>query len=280
MKTPLHRNWTAWWPLLGLVAGNLAACGGGGGTTPYEAPVVPAVVLQSNVPVPIQTHSLPYAVYGGATSVPATALATVRSAQAVTDITFSPAAPFTTGLLIAKVNTYVPTWNGVAGNGGIPNKPWPSGSGGGLLSQGNFFVFCSNGVSYQPLEASNPLLEPAARAGAQVAVSDNFVLLGDIAPLYGKTFHRFDCTSTAPDTTFGDGNGHLTMTVDGQTLAPTDVAAAFSAAGYQPAPGLLPTRYKRLAYQITLNGQTQYMVVALDVDAHNIATASVLYQYN
>lgn len=149
-----------------------------------------------------------------------------------------------------------------------------------MLSQGHFFVFCANGVSYQPLEASNPLLEPASRAGAQVAVLDNFVPMNDIAPLYGRTFNRFDCTNTAPHTQFGNGNGQLTMTADGLTLAPADVAAAFSATGYQPAPGLLPTRYKRLAYQITLNGQTQYMVVALDVDAHNIATASVLYQYN
>lgn len=79
MQTPPQKNWTAWCPLLGLVAGNLAACGGGGGTTPYEAPVVPTVVFQPNVPVPIQTRSLHYTVYGSATSVPATALATVHS---------------------------------------------------------------------------------------------------------------------------------------------------------------------------------------------------------
>ena len=112
-----------------------------------------------------------------------------------------------------------------------------------------------------------------------MAISGNFVPMTNIAPLYGKTFNRFDCTNTAPTTKFGDDKGTLTMTLNGVTLSQADAVAAFSTAGYRPAGG---GTYKRRAYQITLAGTNpavQYAIVALDTDAAGTSTASVLYQY-
>lgn len=291
MRSLKNREWVSasrWLVLLGGVVA-LVACGGGDEDS--AATVVPGpsvVAVDAPPPLPAAgasgTHvagTLDFLVFS-ATGTPANATATT-TIGGYRDITFAAAGPFAGasagapggGLVISKdlANpTYGLKWNTVTENGGIVNLSFPSGSGGGLLSQGNFFVYCSAG-------RPTTVTDAVAKAGAQVAVSGNFVAMTNIASLYGQTFNRFDCTQTAPTTKFGDRKGQLTMVFDGLTLTQAAVVAAFSSAGYQPTPGSNPT-YKRRAYQITLNGQTQYAIVALDVDAAGNASASVLYQYN
>lgn len=281
---------------LPLVATTLVACGGGDEESPPAVIPGPSPVAVDAPPLtPANgtnargtnvTGSLDFLVFDASgASAPATAN-TTRAASNV--ITFTASGPFAAasagapggGLVISKdlSDAAVPTWNGILGNGGVLNLNWPVRSGGGLLSEGNFFVFCSAGVSYTLL-TSTPSLEPASRAGAKVAVSGNFVPMTNVAPLYGKTFNRFDCTNSAPTTKFGDDKGTLTMTLNGVTLSQADTVAAFSVAGYRPVGG---GTYKRRAYQITLAGTNpavQYAIVALDTDASGTSTASVLYQY-
>lgn len=278
------------WALVSAAALALAACGGGDPDVPQAGPlpgpatfavaapppppVVPgdsAGVTQAN-----QVGTLHYMVFGSASvtgGVPSLAQATITQDATSHDVAL------TGGLVIHKDLTNpaaVETWNGVSGNGGVLNMPWPAGSGGGLLSSGNFLVFCAGGTSSQVLLPAMPASEPYARAGAFVFVSGNFVGMNNIAPLYGKTFKRFDCTDSAPNTTFGDRNGNLTMAFGAVNLSPANVVDAFSIAGFTTA----GANYKRRAYQITINGQTQYAIVALDTDAVGNRTASVLYQYN
>ncbi len=289
------------WALVPLATLALAACGGGEPDVPQAVlPPGPATFLVAAPPVlpstidttgdsagatqPGLTGHLNYMVFSAsdvASGTPKSAVATITDGGGAHDITFPVTGAFapTTGLVIHKMvaDAAVETWNGVSGNGGIQNLAATfNGNESGLLSDGNFLVYCSAGISSQLLPATMPALAPAARAGAQVAISGNFVAMSDIAPLYGKTFKRFDCTDSAPSTKFGDSNGNLSMAFGAVTLAPTEVVAAFSTDGFTSTTGAI---YKRRAYQIPIRGITRYVIVALDTDAVGNATASVLYQY-
>ncbi len=285
------------WALVPLATLALAACGGGDPDVPQAAPGPgPASVAVSAPPQTSvtagdsagathanQTGPLHYMVFSASNvtaGMPVVDVAAINHGGSTHDIVFSATGAFAPsgGLTISKdlTSASIETWNGVSGNGGIQNLGATfNGNESGLLSDGNILVYCSAGMSYQTLGGSNPGLEPTARAGAQVAVSGNFVAMSDIAPLYGKTFKRFDCTNSAPDTKFGDSNGNLTMAFGGITLSPADVVAAFSSAGLTSS----GATYKRSAYQITIRGVTRYVIVALDQDAAGHKTASVLYQF-
>lgn len=292
------------WALVPVAALALAACGGGepdlpqaGGppgpaTFVVDAPPATPTLGPGDIASATQaspTGTLPYMVFSASSapagSTPQRATATItHSVAASHDITFTsfgdPPAP---SLTISKDLTEVAPlekWNGVYYNGGVPNRPLFSGadcvarSDCGLLSGGNFFVYCSAGASYQ---WKGLLVAPSIlRAGAQVAISGNFVAMTDIAPLYGKTFKRFDCTDTAPDTTFGDRDGNLTMAFGSLKLSPAQVTEAFSTAGLT----ISDVTYKRRAYQWspTNGGAPEYIIVALDKDAAGKTTASVLYK--
>lgn len=278
------------WALVSAAALALAACGGGDPDVPQAGPLPgPATFAVAAPPPPpsvpgdstgatqaTQAGTLHYMVFGAssvAAGVPGGAVATITHSGASHDIAL------TGGLVIHKDLTNpaaVETWNGVSGNGGVLNMPWPAGSGGGLLSDGNFLVYCAGGTSSQVIRPAMLASELFARINAYVFVSGNFVGMNNIAPLYGKTFKRFDCTDTAPNTTFGDRNGNFTMAFGALSLSPANVVDAFSNSGYS----IAGANYKRRAYQITINGQTQYAIVALDTDALGNPTASVLYQYN
>lgn len=252
-NTPSNVQSLARWALP-LVAVTLVACGGGEAAGPTANSSTPVVSLAPYTS-PVTTSSLGYSVFGRAsvaTGSAATAEITSSDAAPIT-IAFPVSGAFPTGLVIGGVNLPIPIWNGVPENGIVPNMDWLSGVGSGILKKGNFFVFCSAG-------RSPSVSDPVAQAGAQVAISDNFVPMNDITPIIGKTFYRFDCTSTAATTTTFGGM--------------SDVSAAFSTTGYQPVGGVT---YKRKAYQINLNGQMKYVVVALDTAA-GTSTASVLYQ--
>lgn len=285
------------WVLVPAAALALAACGGGepdvpqAGAAPGPAsfvvdapPATPTLAPGENEGVTrnFPAGTLHYLVFN-ASSVSAGPSAPVEAVitddGSVHDIKFAASDAFPDGLTMHKdLSTAVTeTWNGVVGNGGIQSNAAFNNPDGGLLSGGNFFVYCSAGMSYMPTAASNPALEPASRAGAQVAISGNFVAMTDVAQLYGKTFKRFDCTNTAPDTIFGDSNGNLTMAFGGLKLSPAQLTAAFSNNGFTSGAVI----YKRRAYKINFKGQTQYAIVALDqaVGGGN-RTASVLYQFN
>lgn len=252
---------------LPLVATTLVACGGGdeaaGSTANSSTPVVSIGPTTS----PVTTSSLGYSVFGS------TSVATGAGVVATAEVTSSDAEPikiafpfsvaFPTGLDIVGVNLPIAIWNGVPGNGIVPNMNWLSAAGGFVPKKGNFFVFCSAG------RPSTSVSNAMAQAGAQVAISANLVAMIDVTPVIESTFNRFDCTGTAATTTI----------LGGVSLIASNVRKAFSEDGYQPTPGSNPT-YKRRAYQVTLNGQPQYVVVALDTDAAGTSTASVLYQYN
>ena len=191
-------------------------------------------------------------------------------------ITFPSALPFTTGLVIGDAYRGV-TWPTdssdliVVKGGGVSSSAWPASNtpwgSGRLLSQGNYFVFCSAGAAQASISSQT------ARTGAQVAVSSRFEPMDNIAALYGKVFYRFDCAGTTNKTTFGDGQGHLTMAFDGITLSEAQTVQAFSNAGYVPAAGQI---IKRRAYSLAINGVTRTVIVALD----NLGApyASVLFQ--
>jgi hypothetical protein len=285
------------WALVPLATLALAACGGGEPDVPQAVlppgPATFAVAAPPATPTMSgdtagatqagQTGQLHYMVFSAsdvAAGMPVSDVATISNSGATHDITFLTTAAFApAGLVVSKAvaAATVETWNGVSGNGGIQNlEATFNGNESGLLSDGNFLVYCSAGISSQLLPATIPALAPAARAGAQVAVSGNFVAMSDIAPLYGKTFKRFDCTDSAPSTKFGDSNGNFAMAFGAVTLAPADVVAAFSSGGFTSTTGAI---YKRRAYQITIRGVTRYAIVALDRDAAGNATASVLYQF-
>lgn len=245
---------------LPLVATTLVACGGGeeaaGSTTQSSTPVVSIGSTTS----PVTTRSLDYSVFSKASVATATAEVTSTDVEPI-KIAFPVSVAFPTRLDIVGVNLSVPSWNGVPGNGIVPNMNWLSGAGGFTPKKGNFFVFCSAG------RPSTSVSDAMAQAGAQVAISANFGV-ANLSSINGKAFYRFDCTNPSdPQQTTTNFGGVA------------DVAAAFGPDGYQPNPGVNPT-YKRRAYQVTLNGQPQYVVVALDTDDKNVSTASVLYQYN
>lgn len=251
---------------LPLVATTLVACGGGeegaGSTTQSSTPVVSIGPNTSTV----TTSSLGYSVFGSTSvatgaGVAATAEITSSDAEPIT-IAFPASGVFTAGLVIVGVNLPIAIWNGVSGNGSVPNMDWLSGASGVIPKKGNFFVFCSAG------RPSTSVSDAMAQAGAQVAISEKFVAMTDVTPVIERAFNRFDCTSAAATTTI----------LGGVSLIASDVLKAFSEDGYQPTPGFNPT-YKRRAYQVTLNGQTKYVVVALDTDAVGVSTASVLYHY-
>lgn len=287
------------WALLPLAALALAACGGGESDPPLPGPILGPVTVLVAVPPQTaatpgdsagaihadQTGSLNYMVFGAsdvATGTPVLARASISRIGITHAIEFPNTGAFApAGLVISKniAAAAVETWNGISYNGGILNSADSFvGIESGLLSDGNFLVYCSARMSYVPASDVHPVTDPVARAGAQVAISGNFVAMANIAPLYGKTFKRFDCTNSAPDTKFGDGKGNFTMAFNGMTLNQAQVEQAFSAMGYQPSPGLNPT-YKRRAYQITIRGVTRYVILALDTDAVGTPTASVLYQF-
>lgn len=190
-------------------------------------------------------------------------------------ITFAPGGPFPSGLHIADAHRG-PSWPTdspdlmVVKGGGVSTTTWPTSHtmwSGSLLSLGNYFVFCSAGA------ATPSVSEQAARTGAQVAVSSRFEPMDNLAPLYGKSFYRYDCAGTTSKTTFGDGQGHLTMVSDGISLNEAETVQAFSSAGYAPAAGQI---IKRRAYSIVINGVTRTVVVALD--NRGTPYASVLFQ--
>jgi hypothetical protein len=283
------------WALVPFATLALAACGGGDADAP-QAGLPPGPATFAVAPPPAtpatpgdstgatesdQTGPLHYMVFSAsnvATGIPVQDLATISRVGVSHDITFPAAGAFalTNGLVIhLELGTAnLPKWNTVSNNGGILNSADTfSGAESGLINDGNILVYCSAGLSYELLGASHPEWEPSARAGAQVAVSGNFVAMSDIAALYGKTFKRFDCTNSAPSAKFGDGNGSLTMAFGPTTLSPADVVAAFSSAGFTSA----GATYKRRAYQITIRGVTRYVIVALDKDAAGNPTSSVLY---
>lgn len=191
-----------------------------------------------------------------------------------TTITFATAPPFTNGLVIKDAHAGV-TWPTddtyhIVKGGGVSSTTWPASHtmwSGSLLSLGNYFVFCSAGA----VQASVPA--QTARTGAQVAVSSRFEPMDNIAALYGKSFYRFDCAGTTNKTTFGDGQGHLTMAFDGITLSEAQTVQAFSNAGYAPAADQI---IKRRAYSLVVNGVTRTVVVALD--NRGAPYASVLFQ--
>jgi hypothetical protein len=281
------------WALAPAIALVLTACGGGEPDVPQAgaAPGPATFAVAAPPPPPVmpgdstgatqanQTGTLHYMVFGAvnvAGGWPSGSVGTITRDATKHDISL-PA--LSSSLVIRKDLTNpaaVETWSGVPGNGGVLNMPWPAGSGGGLLSNGNFLVYCAGGTSSQVVLPAMPASELYARINAYVFVSGNFVGMNNIAPLYGKTFKRFDCTDSAPNTTFGDRNGNLTMAFGALSLSPADVVAAFSSAGFS----IAGSNYKRRAYQITINGETQYAIVALDTDALGNPTASVLYRYN
>ena len=244
---------------LPLVATTLVACGGGeesaGPTANSSTPVVSIGPTTS----PVTTRSLGYSVFSSTSvetgaGVAATAEVTSTDVEPI-KIAFPVSDAFSKGLDIVGVNLSDPSWNGVPGDGLVPNMNWLSGAGGFNPKKGNFFVFCSAG-------RSPSVSVPVAQAGAQVAISADLMAMNDVTPIIGMTFNRFDCTSAAATTTTFGGVA--------------DVSAAFSPTGYQPTGG---GTYKRRAYQVTLDGHPQYVVVALDTDAVGVSTASVLYHY-
>lgn len=286
------------WALVPVAALALVACGGGESDLPQAGgPPGPAsFVVDAPPPTPtlapgenegatrnFPTGRLHYMVFS-ASSVAAGPSAPVEAvithSTTTHDIVFAATTAFLApGLTIHKdlLVADAETWNGVIDNGGIQNNEAFVNPDGGLLSGGNFFVYCSAGASYQWKLPIGPVAAPATlRAGAQVAISGNFVAMTDIAPLYSKTFKRFDCTDSAPDTTFGDRAGNLTMAFGGLKLNPAQVTAAFSNAGFTSG----SVNYKRRAYKINFKGQTQYAIVALDQNVGGGSpTASVLYRY-
>lgn len=284
------------WALVPVAALALVACGGGepdvpqAGAAPGPAtfvvdapPATPTLASGENLGVTknFPTGRLHYMVFSASSvnagpSAPVEAVITKNGFEH--DITFAASDAFLGGLTMYKnLSTAVTeTWNGVVGTGGIQSNEAFRNPDDGLLSGGNFFVYCSAGTYNVPSSAKTATA-PVARAGAKVAISGNFVAMTDIAALYSKTFKRFDCTDTAPDTTFGDRDGNLTMAFGGLKLSPAQVTAAFSTAGFTSG-GVI---YKRRAYKINFKGQTQYAIVALDqnVGGGN-PTASVLYRFN
>ena len=246
---------------LPLVATTLVACGGGeeaaGSTTQSSTPIVSIGSTTS----PVTTRSLGYSVFSKASVATAAAEVTSTDVEPI-KIAFPDSVAFPTGLDIVGVNLVVSDvmWNGEKGNGIVPNMNWLAGAGGFIPKKGNFFVFCSAG------RPSTSVSNAMAQAGAQVAISANFGV-ANLSSINGKAFYRFDCTNPSdPQQTTTNFGGVA------------DVAAAFGPDGYQPNPGVNPT-YKRRAYQVTLDGHPQYVVVALDTDAVGVSTASVLYHY-
>lgn len=286
------------WALVTAVALALAACGGGepdvpqaGGPpgpasfvvdAPPATPVTPGDIASATQASPTGTlHYMVFSASSVAAGPSAPVAAAITRSTTTHDITFVASGVFpASGLIIHKdlLSAATESWNGVIDNGGVQNTPAFISPDGGLLSGGNFFVYCSAGASYQWKLPVVPVVAPSIlRAGAQVAVSGNFVAMTDIAPLYGKTFKRFDCTDLLPDTTFGDRDGNLTMAFGGLKLSPDQVKQAFSNAGFTSG-GVI---YKRRAYKINFKGQTQYAIVALDQDVGGgNPTASVLYRFN
>lgn len=306
----LHR--TARLALLALPLGLLVACGGG---ESEESPPAPTMVRVDTPPRAATaagiastgielSGALNYQVWGnGDVAAGSGAMASAQVAAVPdishtgdiikynTTITFVPAAPFTTGLKIADAHSGVNwliqdgggTWISVDAtdpatgatikSGGVTTSTWPASHtmwSGSLLSLGNYFVFCSAGA------ASASVSPQAARSGAQVAISSRFEPMDNLAPLYGKSFYRFDCAGTTNKTTFGDGQGHLSMAFDGLALSEAQTVQAFSTAGYTPATG---QTIKRRAYSIVINGVTRYAIVALDNrGSPYVSYASVLFQ--
>lgn len=284
--------------LLALPMGLLVACGGSESTdsvagpttvrvdTPPRAAAAMSAPLSSGIE---SSGALNYWVWGSG-DVAAGAGATA-SAQIValpdyshegnllgyaSTITFAPAAPFASGLIINNAHSGVnwPTDTSVdmvvIKGGGVSSTTWPASHtmwSGSLLSLGNYFVFCSAGA------ATASVSTQTARTGAQVAVSSRFEPMDNLAALYGKSFYRFDCAGTTSKTAFGDGQGHLTMAFDGITLSEAQTVQAFSSAGYTPAAGQI---IKRRAYSLVVNGVTRTVVVALD--NRGTPYASVLFQ--
>lgn len=295
MSAQYSFQWAARLAVLGLTTAALVACGGGNdeATTPVSSPTTVTVASPPATPSALNTSSgttssgtLNYLVYGSAdvaagsgSTASAQVVAVATANSFTTNVTFPAAAPFAGGLLINDAHSGSPSWPTdntpggslvVLSGGGPFNMSWPSGNGNGLLAQGNFFVFCASGAIAPTVTAQT------ARSGAQVAISGNFSPMDNIAALYGKTFKRFDCAGTTGTTSFGDGQGNLTMTGDGLTLSQAQTVQAFSAAGYAPAAGQI---IKRRAYSIVINGSTRYVVVALDNRGAPYASyASVLYQ--
>lgn len=290
MLTPNFSRWAAGAAILALAASSLVACGGGDdASTPTQIPTTVTVTPGQSTPSVGNTTSgttgsgnLNYLVYsntdlttGTATAATAQILAVPNGSTFTTRITFPAAAPFASGLVIDDAHSGGPNWptditpadSLIKLSGGGPfNMSWPSGNGTGLLAQGNFFVFCANGP------AAPTIAEQAARTGAQVAISGNFSPMDNVAVLYGKIFKRFDCAGITT-TSFGDGQGHLTMNGDGLNLSEAQTVQAFSADGYAPTAG---QTVKRRAYSIVTEGRTRYAIVALDNRGYPYA--SVLYQ--
>lgn len=283
--------------LLTLPLGLLVACGGAS----EEPAPAPTMVRVDTPPRALAASSgtastgielsgtLNYQVWGSGDV--AAGLGTTASAQVASQanyshegnllhydssITFAPASPFANGLRIADTHKGVnwPTDAAVGlvvvKGGGVSSTTWPASHSmwsGQLLAQGNYFVFCSAGAATPSVSAET------ARTGAQVAVSSRFQPMDNLAALYGMSFYRFDCAGTTNKTTFGDGQGHLTMAFDGMNLSEAQTVQAFSSAGYAPVAGQV---IKRRAYSIVINGVTRTVIVALD----NLGSpyASVLFQ--
>lgn len=301
LRTPLPllrgRRRAMHWAWLALPLGLLVACGGGESEESPPAPTMVRVDTPPRAATASGTAStgielsgaLNYQVWGsgdvaagsGATA-SAQIVATANIAELGnilgynTTVTFAPAPPFATGLVIGNAHSGV-NWPTdatidmvVIKGGGVSSTTWPASHSmwsGSLLAQGNYFVFCSAGAATASVTAQT------ARTGAQVAISSRFVPMDNLAPLYGKRFYRFDCAGTTDRTTFGDGQGHLTMAFDGITLSEAQTVQAFSDAGYAPAAGQI---IKRRAYSIVINGTTRYAIVALD--NRGSPYASVLFQ--
>lgn len=282
------------WALVPVAALALAACGGGDPDVPQAGgPPGPATFVVDALPATPTlapgenkgaTRNFPpgklhYMVFSASSvtagpSVPVEAV--ITDDGSLHDITFAVSDAFPDGLTIHKnlSDAVVEAWNGFVAIGGVYSNEVLNNSDGGMRSGGNFFVYCSAGT-YNVLSSGKTATATVARAGAKVAISGNFVAMTDIAALYNKTFKRFDCTNPAPQTTFGDGNGKLTMAFGSLTLSQEDVTKAFSTAGFTSG-GVI---YKRRAYKIDFNGQAQYAIVALDQDVGGgNPTASVLYQ--
>ncbi len=294
-RPALHR--AARLAFLALPLGLLVACGGGESGEQAPAPTMVRVdtparaAAATNTPLSTGielTGTLNYRVWGsgdvevGSGATANAQIVAVRMDSELgnilgydTTITFPPAAPFASGLTIRDAHRGVnwPTDSPdliVVKGGGVSSTTWPASHTmwpGSLLSLGNYFVFCSAGAANASVSVQ------AARTGAQVAISSHFEPMDNLAPLYGKSFYRFDCAGTTNKTTFGDDQGHLTMAFDGITLSEAQTVQAFSTAGYTPATG---QTIKRRAYSIAINGVTRYAIVALD--NRGSPYASVLFQ--